>query len=85
VMVLAGDLLPWWLRAVPWTFVYPAVIVVVCVAVLRAVRRLRKRAAAADWRLCLACVYPLADDEGVCPECGRAYTIDGLKKDWLSR
>jgi len=44
---------------------------------------LRARAkAAADWRLCPECVYPVAGDEGICPECGREHSLESLKREW---
>src|ERR1051326_4313480 len=35
------------------------------------------RAAAADYRLCPTCLYPLAGEAGVCPECREAFTVEG--------
>ena len=47
-------------------------------------RRLRARAAAADWRLCSNCEYPL-DSQGKCPECGRENTMESLREEWTAK
>jgi len=84
-MDLAGVHLPRWLFALYLVFVYLGGIVIISLVVRCLEQRLRGRAQAAGWRLCPNCLYPLEGNEGICPECGRAYTIDGLKRDWLSR
>jgi hypothetical protein len=47
-------------------------------------RRNQKLVKDARFRLCLRCRYSLTDLEpdGVCPECGKAYTAKGLEEGW---
>lgn len=46
--------------------------------------RTARRALARRFRMCWACEYPLQSDtgNGVCPECGRPWTIRGLHARW---
>jgi hypothetical protein len=38
-----------------------------------------------DYYVCLHCGYPLEglDEEGICPECGRAYYVSSTKELWM--
>ncbi len=56
---------------------------VIAVGVVVAMRR---RIAAARYRLCLGCHYPLDpnEKEGRCPECGDAYELSDVERQWRS-
>ncbi len=56
---------------------------VIAVSVVVAMRR---RIAAARYRLCLRCHYPLDPNEqhGRCPECGDAYELSEVERKWRS-
>jgi hypothetical protein len=49
-----------------------------------AIRRDNEEVLRAGYRLCTACRYDLSESvpEGLCPECGAAYTHDGLARSW---
>ncbi len=57
--------------------------IVITVSVVVAMRR---RIAAAGYRLCLRCYYPLDPNEpqGRCPECGDAYELSDVERKWRS-
>lgn len=40
------------------------------------------RAVATDPMPCFACLYPLAQDQIVCPECGSHQNVDDLSSQW---
>lgn len=50
----------------------------------RAERRVKRRVRARDGAVCTHCGYDLGDSdpEGVCPECGRTYTVRQLRWRW---
>lgn len=70
-----------------WLFVisYLIVTAVVVVFQLRHTRRLRAKVVEADKRVCVHCLYSLADlpAPGVCPECGRDYPADAYAAAWV--
>lgn len=49
--------------------------------------RSRRAVIAAGGRLCPRCRYSLSGlpEDGFCPECGRAYSAESLRRDWASR
>ncbi len=62
-------------------FSVPPVVIAVSVVVA-----MRRRIAAARYRLCLRCYYPLDPNEqqGRCPECGDAYELSDVERQWRS-
>jgi hypothetical protein len=48
------------------------------------IRRIARRLAEHGNLLCTTCYYPLdrLPDHGQCPECGQAYTFDGVRIFW---
>jgi hypothetical protein len=54
------------------------------IATMRARRRDFREIRAASFKACLTCRYPLRDQpaSGMCPECGAAYTREGLERSW---
>jgi len=48
------------------------------------IRSVRRRVAAAEGRLCTHCCYDLSAlaEQGVCPECGIAYSMAALRQAW---
>lgn len=79
----------WELIALVAAFTAGVLLLTGIVLVVRARYRLAVRLEAEDRRLCLGCHYPLPADvaEGTCPECGRAYNLELVRRlwgDWLS-
>jgi hypothetical protein len=83
-----APVLVWGTRNRDWRLIVTLVLIAImgaCVLVgRRATRRAFAQVAAADYRLCLHCRYPLTglDDERACPECGRPFTAEALISGW---
>ena len=74
--------LPTWAKS-PWVSYWPVIAMITVIVVLRVLEvRLRRRARVADDRICPDCLYPLEGDAGICPECGRPFTISNLHDAW---
>ncbi len=60
-------------------FSVPPIVTAVSVVVA-----MRRRIAAAGYRLCLRCHYPLDpnEEQGRCPECGDAYDLSDVERKW---
>lgn len=70
-----------------WMFVVSDIVLTAIVVVfqVRRTRRLRDKVVEAEKRVCVHCLYSLADlpAPGVCPECGREYPEDAYAAAWV--
>lgn len=62
-----------------------AVVAVMAVFQIQHSRRLRSKLRAAERKVCIHCLYSLANlpTPGVCPECGRDFPEDAYATAWL--
>jgi hypothetical protein len=85
-MILTGNASGSGGRVATWCFgVLAAVGGVMTIHYVGAMPRLVARLRAADWLLCPHCLYDLGglDEAGACPECGHAYTHEGVASRWV--
>lgn len=73
----------WCAAAMPIVFFLPMFIAIIGIAT--GLRRIRRRVVAAEGRLCIHCVHDLRGlaEQGVCPECGRAFDVTADRRRWV--
>lgn len=76
------DSLPPWAHSGWISFSVPVGMAATAVLIRLAEARIVRRAAAADYRLCPTCLYPLAGESGICPECGEEFTAARARECW---
>lgn len=69
--------------ALPLVFMLPVFVAIMGNAI--GLRRIRRRLVAAEGRLCIHCVHDLRGlaEQGVCPECGRAFDVMADRRRWV--
>lgn len=67
----------------PLVFMLPVFVAIMGNAI--GLRRIRARLVAAEGRLCIHCMHELRGlaDQGVCPECGRAFDLQADRRRWV--
>lgn len=67
-------------------FVFVAIVWIGSLGFLSHARRIRRRANEWDGKMCKHCGYDLRQTEepGPCPECGKAFEVEGLRAYWES-
>jgi hypothetical protein len=75
--------LPHW-GLTPWLAFAPLIAMVMAVFLVRYLEgRMWLRARNANFCICPSCLYPLEEIDGICPECGSAFTRTTLRDSWL--